>query len=419
MNDWVNLLWVWEWGAYALIVLVGVYLMVCFLFSFTRKSDAGPMTAFPFISVVIPIYKESPETLRPVLDSWAAVDYPNWELIVADDTPVKPAVEYPPWVRVIRRDHREGYKGGALRAASEQLSPRAEWMAVFDGDARVLPGALRRAATHFAPGVAIVQGYQRQSSSGGMGRRTDLLARFVMGTHWIANRLLYGRWLMGGFVCSQGTSMFYRLSSVRSIGGLAPYVTANEDLDTSFRLKQAGHKVIYDPELVGDGEAPLTVRHFVHQQIRWTSSTVREYRRHFIGFVRSSKPSRKEKVDSALFLLTWVLGLVVTPTLAFIPILFPLSSITGSFRWSWPGLLHAWPLWLPALYPLVIFTGYGIARKSTKEAVTSLAAYFALLFIGYFIAFYSIFLGLTTDCPGFRVTPRSDSTVHLPHRPVP
>ncbi len=403
MTDLIAVLSAWETVAYALILLLGAYLLVCLLPSYLVKPKAGRSATTPFISVVVPVYKESRETLLPVLASWAAVDYPNWELVVADDTPGAPTIAYPAWVRVIRRSERGGFKGGALRNASEQLAPPSEWMAVFDADARVPSDVLRRAATHFTEGVSIVQGYQRQAVSVRKTGGKSLLASFVYATHWLANRLLYGRWLLGGFVCSQGTTMFYRLSAVREIGGLAPYATVNEDLDTSFRLKMAGHQLVYDPEIVGDGEAPRGVQHFVHQQIRWTSSTVREYRRHLAAFLRSPRVRRREKADSVLFLLTWVATLVITPTVLFIPFLFPLNPAEWTFRWGWPGP-SLFVVLLPVVFPVVLFTAYGAFHRNLGVGAKALGTYFALLAVGYVVSFYSVLVGLTKDCHGFHVT---------------
>ena len=413
----------WEAVSYALILTLGAYLLVCLLPSYLVKPKPGPSTTTPFISVVIPVYKERRETLLPVLASWEAVDYPSWELVIADDTPGAPSIAYPEWVRVIRREHRSGYKGGALRNASEHLAPSSEWMAVFDADARVPADILRRAASHFTEGVSIVQGYQRQAVTMKETGGRSLLASFVYATHWLANRLLYGRWLLGGFVCSQGTSMFYRLSSVREIGGLAPYATVNEDLDTSFRLKMAGHKLVYDPELVGDGEAPRGVRHFIRQQIRWTSSTVREYRRHLAGFLLSRNVRAREKIDSCLFLLTWIASLVITPTVLFIPFLFPLNPADWTFKWGWPGL-SLFAILLPAVFPVVLFTAYGAFHRNLAVGARALGTYFALLAVGYVVSFYSVVIGLTRDCHGYYVTERgagqfADLPNPRPHREGP
>lgn len=385
----------WESVAYGLVILMGLYLLVCLLPSYLVKPKPGSSVGTPFISVVIPVYKERLETLLSVVASWEAVDYPNWECIVADDTPDAPAMAYPSWMRVVRRADREGFKGGALRNASQQLSPSAEWMAVFDADARVSRDVLRRAAAHFTDDVSIVQGYQRQAV--GVAGGKSLLASFVYATHWLANRLLYGRWLLGGFVCAQGTTMFYRLSAIRSIGGLAPYATVNEDLDTSFRLKMAGHKLVYDPTIVGDGEAPSGVGHFIKQQIRWTSSTVREYRRHLIRFLRVPCVRKREKVDSVLFLLTWMGALVITPTVLFVPFLL----LNGEWSWFAPSLSL---LLLPILFPVVLFAAYGSFHRSAVVGAKALGMYFALLAVGYVVSFYAITIGLTKDCHGYYVT---------------
>jgi len=279
---------------------------------------------------VLPVYNEPAELVRASIASWKSVRYPAFEIVLADDSTV-PVDVYDPTVRIVRRANRDGFKGGALRNVIEQLDPRSEWMVVFDADFLVGPDVLVRLSEHYQPGVGAVQGFQA------MGRNVPprFLTRFSEACHEVANALLAGRHRLRGFIGVQGTVEAYRIEAIRSIGGIAPYATANEDLDTSFRLRKAGWKIVYDHRIIGRGIAPETYRVFFIQNTRWTSTTVREYRRHWPSFLRSPNVPWYEKVDSAFFLLTWTNSLVVTPTLLFLP---------------WVLLsLHLIPLWLSIL----------------------------------------------------------------------
>jgi len=386
----------WELAAIVVTLLLSAYLIsnllaAIFLPPPGRRYAVHPR--FPMVSVVLPVYNEPLEVVRASIASWKAVRYPGFEILLADDS-TEPIAIRDPSVRVIRRTNREGFKGGALRNVFDQLDPRSEWMVVFDADFLVDPDVLVRLSEHYRPGVGAVQGFQA------MGRNEPprLLTRFSEACHEVANVLLAGRYRLRGFIGVQGTVEAYRVEAIRSIGGIAPYATANEDLDTSFRLRKAGWKIVYDHRIVGRGMAPETYRVFFIQNTRWTSSTVREYRRHWASFLRSPHVPWHEKVDSALFLLTWTNSLVVTPTLVFLP---------------WVLLsLHLIPLWLSILItvlPLSLYTLPIALGTSARLGLTGWAWYYVMLIPGYFVMFRACLLGLFTE-PGFVRTLKESTT---------
>jgi cellulose synthase (UDP-forming) len=380
----------WELAAVAVTIILSAYLIsnllaAIFLPPPERRYERHP--SFPMVSVVIPVYNEPVAIVRASIASWKAVRYPAFEIILADDS-TEPLELNDPTVRVIHRTHREGFKGGAMRNVFEQLDPRSEWMVVFDADFLVDPDVLVRFTEHYEPGVGAVQGFQA------MGRNDPplYLTRFSEAYHAVANTLLAGRHRLRGFVGVQGTVEAYRVEAIRSIGGIAPYLTANEDLDTTFRLRKAGWNIVYDPRIIGRGVAPETYRVFFIQNTRWTSTTVREYRRHWGSYLRTPSVPLAEKVDSALFLLTWTNSLVVTPTLVFLP---------------WALLsLHLIPLWLSVLItllPISLFTLPVLTGASARLGLTGWMGYYILLVPGYFVMFRATLLGLFTE-PGFART---------------
>jgi cellulose synthase/poly-beta-1,6-N-acetylglucosamine synthase-like glycosyltransferase len=296
---------------------------------------------------------------------------------------------------VIHRPHRDGFKGGALRHAFEQMDRRSEWMVIFDADFLVDPDVLVRFTEHYRPGVGAIQGFQA------MGRNDPptYLTRFAESFHVVSNVLLAGRHRVRGFVGVQGTVEAYRVEAIRSIGGIAPYLTANEDLDTSFRLRKAGWKIVYDPRIVGRGMAPAEYRIFFTQNTRWTSTTVREYRRHWGSFLRSPNVPWSEKLDSAFFLLTWTNTLVITPTLLFLP-------------WAFFSL-HLIPLWLTILItilPVSLFLLPVVVGASARLGLVGWMGYYLLLLPGYIVMFRGCFLGLFTE-PGYVRTLKESSSL--------
>jgi cellulose synthase/poly-beta-1,6-N-acetylglucosamine synthase-like glycosyltransferase len=399
----LTLITVWESLALALVVLVSSYLILNLLVALGRRlpeEQYAKEGEFPFVSVVIPVYNEPEEIVRATLASWKAVRYSAFEIIVADDSTVPLELD-DLGVRSIHRTNRSGFKGGAMRNAFQQLDPRSKWMLVFDADFVVEPDILVRFSEHYRPEVGGIQGCM----SMGRNETPTFLTRYSESFHAVADTLLTGRYRMGGFVGVQGTVQAYNVAAVRAIGGIAPYSTANEDLDTSFRMRKAGWKIVYDPKITGRGIAPDRFGVFFTQLTRWTSTTVREYRRHWWSFVRSRHVPWREKVDSVLFLLTWTIALVVTPTLAFIP---------------WVLLyVHLIPLWASiaiTLLPLPLFMLPALRSSTAKLGVIGWLGYYLLLLPGYFVMFRASLLGVFTD-PGFARTPKS-ATATVPARPT-
>jgi len=384
---------VWELAAIVVTLVLSAYLISNLLASIflpypTRRYPRNP--TFPMISVVLPVYNEPLSIVEASLACWKAVRYPAFEILLADDS-TEPLALDDPTVQVVRRGHRVGFKGGALRNVFDHLDPRSEWMVVFDIDFHVDPDVLVRFSEHFSPGVGAVQGFQA------MGRNNprSYLTRYSESFHAVANALLAGRYRLRGFVGVQGTVEAYRIEAIRSIGGIAPTPTANEDLDTSFRLRKAGWKIVYDPRIVGHGVAPDTYTVFFRQNTRWTATTVREYRRHWGSYLRSRNVPWVEKVDSAFFLLTWTNSLVVTPTLLFLP---------------WALLsLHLIPLWLSILItilPLSLFSLPMLTGTPVRLGLVGWMGYYILLLPGYIVMFRACLVGLFRD-PGFTRTQKA------------
>jgi len=384
---------VWEIVALSGTVLLSTYLIAEIVIAILRPWPAfapDPETPLPFVSVVIPTYDEPEAILAATLACWDRVRYPAFEVLLADDSTVPAAVD-PSRVRVVRRPNREGFKGGALRNAFNHLDPRSEWLLVFDADYLVDPDVLVRFAEHYRPGVGGIQGFM----SMGLNDPPSTLTRFSEAIHHVAGVLLAGRYRHRGFVGVQGTVQAYRVEAIRDLGGIAPSFTANEDLDTSFRLRKAGWTIVYDPRIVGYGVAPDRYETFFTQITRWTATTVREYRRHWRSYLASPKVPRREKLDSFLFLLTWTNAIVVAPTLFFIP---------------WALLdLRLIPLWSAiaiTLLPLVVFTVPALLRRAARTGVIGWLWYYVMLLPGSFVMFRAAFSGLLGE-PGFARTPKS------------
>ena len=99
----------------------------------------------PFVSVLIASYNEQ-QVIERLMKSCAALTYDqkNFEIIVVDDSEdetfhiLKIWEKRIPNLKVIHRDNRKGWKGGALNVALKNMSPKSSYALIVDAD-NVLP----------------------------------------------------------------------------------------------------------------------------------------------------------------------------------------------------------------------------------------------------------------------------------------
>ncbi len=128
----------------------------------------------PFVSIHIATYNEK-RVVGRLLEACARLNYPNYEVILVDDSTDGSMQVLEPWqqvdrFKIIHRDTRDGYKGGALTHALRAMDPRTEFVAIFDADAVPFPDVLNDLLYHFysngnesprpLPEVGAVQSYQ-------------------------------------------------------------------------------------------------------------------------------------------------------------------------------------------------------------------------------------------------------------------
>ncbi len=111
----------------------------------------------PFVSIHLPIYNES-NVVERLMKACTSFDYGNYEVIVVDDstdetTDILRRWSGHPRVKLIHRTTRQGYKPGALSVALQHMSPRAQYVLVFDADFIPPPYLLNYFVPYFAQPV--------------------------------------------------------------------------------------------------------------------------------------------------------------------------------------------------------------------------------------------------------------------------
>ena len=198
----------------------------------------------PLISIVIPV-KDRAGELERCLSSLERLDYPEKlrEIIVVDDgsSDESPAVASRFGCRLVATD-----EPGSGPAAARNLGvsvARGEILAFIDSDCTASTGWLRELVGSFSdPAMAAVGGLVD-----GM-RDAGLLDRYeaVMSSLTLGTRALTG---------AAGDDTFYlpscnllvRAEAFRSLAGFCPDLHVGEDVDLSWRLRDAGWRISYLP----------------------------------------------------------------------------------------------------------------------------------------------------------------------------
>jgi cellulose synthase/poly-beta-1,6-N-acetylglucosamine synthase-like glycosyltransferase len=257
--------------------------------------EASKVENLPFVTVQLPMYNER-YVAAAVIDSCAALEYPRdrFELQVVDDSNddtcaiVDERAAY--WnargvtVNVVRRPNREGFKAGALAAATPLAL--GEIIAIFDADFRPHSDFLMRTVPHFVnPRVGAVQ-----ARWGHINRNYSLLTR--------AQTLLHDAFFIveqetrhraGFFIRFNGSAGLWRKQCVEDSGGWQAD-TLSEDFDLCLRAQMRGWKFVYTCDVEAPAEIPVTVQDYKAQQYRWTKGRGQVIRKHLFALLRTPLP---------------------------------------------------------------------------------------------------------------------------------
>ncbi len=312
------------------------------------KNDA----AQPFVSIHLACANEPPEMVIITLDSLAALDYENFEVLVIDNNTKREEVWRPveeycaklgPRFRFFHLDPWPGFKAGALNFGLEQTDERAEVVAVVDADYVVREDWLSTLTGYFAdPDVAVVQCPQahREFEENAFRRMTawEYDGFFRIGMHHRNER---------NAIIQHGTMTMVRKHMLVDTGCWSEW-TICEDAELGLRLMHRGYKLVYVDELMGKGLTPADFTAYKSQRYRWAFGAMQIMKARFGWMVRKDSPlSRGQKFHfltgwfswfaDALHLvftmmaIVWTIGMVGWPQLFTLPMQLFLFPIIGFF----------------------------------------------------------------------------------------
>lgn len=289
----------------------------------TTVSETTP----PTVTIQLPLYNERNAADR-IIRAAAAQDYPGdrFDIQVLDDSTdettaiVAKVVEELSSVGVridhIRREHRAGYKAGALAEGLERSD--ADFVAVFDADFAPEPDFLRRLLVESDAfddqRVAFLQARWAWDPADDRSWLGGALA-LLLDRHFQVQKPV--RAFIGNVTTFNGSGGIWRRAAIDDAGGWASD-TLTEDLDLSYRCALAGWRGRYLHDVRVLNELPGHMRAFKLQQRRWAKGNAQCLRK-LTRSVLGAGTVVKDRWDEAFMLA----GYAIHPLLLLSLVLWP------------------------------------------------------------------------------------------------
>ncbi|MET0616200.1 MAG: glycosyltransferase [Luteibacter sp.] len=310
-----------------------------------------PVERQPFVSIHLACHNEPPEMVQITLDSLAALDYENFEVLVLDNNTKDPAVWEPvkayceqlgPKFRFFHLEPWPGYKAGALNFGLTATDERAEVVAVIDADYVVREDWLASLTGYFHDAkVAVVQCPQahRDFEKNRFRRMTawEYDGFFRIGMHHRNER---------NAIIQHGTMTMVRRSALEGTGGWSEW-TICEDAELGLRLMHAGYELVYVDELMGKGLTPADFKAYKSQRYRWAFGAMQILKGRWTWMTRKGPLSAGQRfhfltgwfswfADALHFVFTmmgllWTAGMIYAPEYFNLPMQLFMIPVIGFF----------------------------------------------------------------------------------------
>jgi hypothetical protein len=266
----------------------------------TAGGSSKPHAQSRKVSLHVPVHAEPPELVMATLDALAALDYPNFEVLVIDNNTEDSALWRPveahclrlgPRFRFFHLDEWPGAKAGALNFALTQSADDAEVIGVIDADYLADPDFLARLIGYFDdPRMGFVQtphDYREWEDSPYL-RMCYWEYRYFFASTMIALN-------EHDAALTVGTMCLIRRRALEDAGGWAEWCVT-EDSELSIRIHACGYTSVYLPITFGRGLIPQTFGGYKRQRFRWTYGPIQELKHH----IRLFLPRRWKATASSL-----------------------------------------------------------------------------------------------------------------------
>ena len=309
--------------------------------SITPRREAAPTSR---VAVFIPVYNEEPRVVESCVRACTSVAYPDFSVFLLDDSTnprLRASMEEISrrhHLRYVHRDHRKGFKAGAINHALSLLDGDTPYLLVIDADQKVKPAILADLipVLEADPSVSFVQTPQFFRSE----PDDPISVTFSYQQH------IYNKHVCRGLSVNQttvltGSNCIFRVSHLLAIGGMDETSIA-EDIATAFAFHTRGCRGVYLDAVYAEGMAPPNLAAYFTQQLRWAYGNTRllgTMMRQFVTHPTSLAPV--QWLEFTVIVSIYLLG-GVNVALFLLPVATLLFGI--------PIL----PVWLPPIFAVVI-----------------------------------------------------------------
>ncbi|MDZ4304849.1 MAG: glycosyltransferase [Pseudomonas sp.] len=366
----------------------------------------------PKVSIHVPCYNEPPEMVKQTLDALAALDYPDYEVLIIDNNTKDPAVWEPvrdycltlgPRFKFFHVAPLAGFKGGALNYLIPHTAKDAEVIAVIDSDYCVSPNWLKHMVPHFAdPKIAVVQSpqdYRDQNES----TFKKLCYAEYKGFFHIGMVTRNDR----DAIIQHGTMTMTRRSVLEELGWADWCIC--EDAELGLRVFEKGLSAAYYHTSYGKGLMPDTFIDFKKQRFRWAYGAIQIIKRHTASLLRGkdTELTRGQRYHFLAGWLPWVAdGMNIFFTVG--ALLWSAAMIIVPTRVDPPLLIFAIPPLALFVFKVgkIIFLYRRAVGVNLKDAFWAALAGLAL---SHTIAKAVLYGFFTTSIPFFRTPKNADN----------
>ncbi len=230
----------------------------------------------PTVDIFIPTYNEPIFILRRTVIGCQALDYPNKQVYLLDDTQrheIKLLAKELGCEYISRPDNSYA-KAGNLNHATALTN--AELIVVFDADFIPTKNFLTRTVGFFQnPEIALVQTPQSFYNHDPLARNLGLENLLTSEEEVFYRQIENIKDGADSVICA-GTSFVMRRSALETVGG---FVTDSvcEDYFTGIRLSATGYRLVYLDEKLSAGLAAENIEAHLTQRLRWARGTLQAF----------------------------------------------------------------------------------------------------------------------------------------------
>jgi cellulose synthase/poly-beta-1,6-N-acetylglucosamine synthase-like glycosyltransferase len=388
------------------------------------------LTSSPFVSVHVSTYNEK-RVIDRLLTACTSLDYPNYEVVVADDSTDETVELLSKWahhprVKISHRTTRTGYKGAALQQALSVTDQRAAFILVFDADFIPYPDSIVQFLKYFQKACGTLEFNSELNSGSGISSNEQKQAgsniAAVQGYQWhVLNKS--ENWITRGVRSEYAGSYVIERSGAELYGGLKQIsgsvymirrdvlqgigwgTSLTEDFELTLKLYERGYKVVYTPYIQAPAEAVSTIKRLIRQRMRWAEGHSFNIKRMFGKLLFSPRLTLSEKLEF-LYLSPYYLqaAFFIIGTLCWFA-----SEVIFQTRLPFWTEVWGWSLVATNLFALPLMNMVGLFMEETQEK--DYLGLFSFIVLSYVVAPFQAYAAVKgfiekTEGPWFR-TPKT------------